>query len=125
MTTLDSKRILIADADSELRTMLGLILAEEGSQVSHASNGKEAVTLHRNAPFDLVITELGLEGYEAFMEIRRHPSLTKFITTSDTNRLPLELCRRMSEHLGAHCFLAKPFSSEQLLAAVQSALKAA
>jgi DNA-binding response OmpR family regulator len=112
----------MADADSELRTMLGLILTDEGYQVSHASNGREAMLLHRSAPFDLIITELGLEGYEALMELRRHPSSTKFIATSNTNRLPIELCHRMGEHLGAHCFLAKPFTPEQLLAAVQSAL---
>jgi FixJ family two-component response regulator len=28
----------------------------------------------------------------------------------------------MGEYLGAHCFLAKPFTSEQLVSAVQSAL---
>jgi DNA-binding response OmpR family regulator len=122
MTTADSKRILIADDDFELRTMLGLMLAGEGYQISHAASGKEAIALHRRAPFDLVITELGLDGFEALMELRRQPSPIKFIAISGTSWLPAELCHRMGEHLGAHCVLTKPFPPEQLLAAVKSAL---
>jgi|ERR1700722_5777164 len=123
MTTSDSKRILIADDDFELRTMLALMLTGEGYGVSHAATGMEAIALHRRAPFDLVITELGLDGFGALMEMRRHPSPTKFIATSKTSWLPAELCLRMGEQLGAHCVLAKPFPPEELLSAVRSALK--
>jgi DNA-binding response OmpR family regulator len=122
MTTSHSKHILLADDDLELRTMLGLILTSKGYQVSYAVSGNDAITQHRRAPFDLVITELGLNGFEALLEMHRHSSSTQFIATSNTSRLPIELCRRMGEYLGAHCFLAKPFTSEQLVSAVQSAL---
>ena len=122
MTNSNPKHILIADDDLELRTMLALILREEGYRVSHAVNGKEAIELHRRAPFDLVIAELGLNGFEALLEMRRNHSQVKFITTSNTTRVPVELCHRMGEYLRAHCFIAKPFSSDRLLAEVQSAL---
>jgi DNA-binding response OmpR family regulator len=121
MTNSNPKHILIADDDLELRTMLALVLREEGYRVSHAVNGKEAIELHRRTPFDLVITELGLNGFEALLEMRRHHSQIKFITTSNTTRVPVELCHRMGEYLGARCFIAKPFSSERVLAEVQSA----
>jgi CheY-like chemotaxis protein len=122
MITSNSKRILIADDDIELRTMLGLMLTGEGYEVSHAVTGREAIDLHRHKPFDLIITELGLDGFEALMELRRHPSPTKFIATSKTNWLPDELCLRIGEHLGAHCVLAKPFPPAHLLTAVRNAL---
>lgn len=122
MTIFHPKHILIADDDIELGTMLGLILTDEGYRVSHVTTGKEAIELHRHKPLDLVISELNLNGFESLMEMRRPPSLVKFIATSNTTRLPIELCHRMSEHLGAHCFMAKPISSERLVAAVQSAL---
>lgn len=98
------------------------MLTGEGYEVSHAVTGREAIALHHHKPFDLIITELGLDGFEALMELHRHSSSTKFIATSKTSSLPAELCQRMGEHLGAHCFMAKPFSSERLLAAVRSAL---
>jgi DNA-binding response OmpR family regulator len=122
MTITNPKHILIADDDLELRTMLALVLRDEGYRVSHAVNGKEAIELHRRTPLDLVIAELGLNGFEAFVEMRRHSSPVKFITTSNTSRLSFELCQRMGEYLGSHCFMAKPFSSERLLIAVKSAL---
>lgn len=125
MTTTHSKRILLADDDLELRTMLGLTLIDKGYHVSHAVSGNDAITQHHRAPFDLVITELGLNGFEALLQMHRHSSSTKFITTSNTSRLPIELCHRMGEYLGTHCFLAKPFTLEQLLAAVQGALQTA
>jgi two-component system response regulator MtrA len=122
MTTPDSKHILFADDDVKLRTMLGLMLAGEGYKVSHALTGKEAIALHRHEPFDLIITELGLEGFEALMKLRRRPSPAKFIATANSSRVPSELCLRIGEQLGAHCVLIKPFTPEQLLAAVRSAL---
>ena len=117
-----SKRILIADADHQTRTMLGLILAGEGYEVSHAVSGKEAVALHDRNPLDLIITELGEDGFQVLSQLRRHASPVKFIATFKTSRFPAKICRQMGEQLGAHCVLAKPFPPEQLLTAVRSAL---
>jgi two-component system response regulator MtrA len=122
MNVAHSKHILIASDDLELRSMAGLILTEQGHRVSHALTGKQAIELHRRTPIDLVITELGLKGFESLTEMCRQPSPVKFITTSHTNRLSAELCQNIGEHLGAHCFMAKPLSSERLLAAIKSAL---
>jgi len=117
-----SKRILVADDDLETRTMLGLMLAGEGYEVSHAAGGKEAIALHDREPLDLIITELGADGFQVLTELRRHPSPVKFIATFKTSRFPAKICRRLGEQLGAHCVLAKPFTPEQLLTAVRSAL---
>jgi DNA-binding response OmpR family regulator len=119
------RRILMLDDDNELRTMLGLILASEGYSVSHADNGSNAIMLHNQNPFDLIITELILEdkdGFQTLMELRRHSAPVKFIAMAKENWLSNKLCLRMAKHLGAHCVLAKPIPPEQLLAAVRSAL---
>ncbi len=122
MTDSDSKRILIADADHETRTMLGLMLAGEGYEVSHAVSGREAVALHDRDPHHLIITELEEDGFQVLSQLRRHPSPVKFIATFKKSRFPAKICRRMCEQLGAQCVLAKPVPPEQLLAAVRSAL---
>jgi DNA-binding response OmpR family regulator len=122
MNASDSKRILIADADHETRTMLGLMLSGEGYDVSHAVSGKEAIALHDRKPHHLIITELGEDGFQVLSQLRRHASPVKFIATFKTSRFPAKICRRMGELLGAHCVLAKPVPPEQLLAAVRSAL---
>lgn len=102
--------------------MLGLMLASEGYEVNHAISGKEAIALHGRKPLDLIITELGEDGFQILMELRRHPSPVKYIATFKTSRFPAKICRRMGEQLGAHCVLAKPIPPEQFLAAVRSAL---
>lgn len=122
MTTTGTKRILIADDDVKLRTMMGLMLTGEGYEVGHAISGREVVALHRQKPFDLVITELGLDSFGALIELRRPPAPPKFIAISETSWMSDEVCLQMGEHLGAHCVLAKPFNMGQLLQAVREAL---
>ncbi len=121
------RRILMVDDDHELRTLLGLVLTGEGYAVSHADNGSDAVSLHNQNPFDLIITELILEekdGFHTLMKLRRHPTPVKLIATAKEDWLSTSLCLRMAKHLGAHSVLTKPFGPEQLLAAVKNALSA-
>jgi DNA-binding response OmpR family regulator len=125
MITTELKRILIADDDLELRSMMGLILSDEGYHISQATTGMEAITMHRRNPFDLVIIELGLDGKDGFQtlaELRHSPSPAKFMAVAKSNWIPAEHSLRMAERLGAHGVLAKPFKSETLLAVVRKVL---
>ena len=107
MSASGSKRILIADADHETRATFGLMLAGEGYEVSHAASGREAIALHDRKPLDLIITELGVDGFRVLVELRRHASPVKFIATFKNSRFPAKICRRMGEQLGAHCVLGQ------------------
>lgn len=121
----DLKRILIADDDLELRSMMGLILSDEGYHVSQATTGMEAIAMHRRTPFDLVIIELGLDGKDGFQTLAelRHPSSpVKFMALAKSSWMPAEHSLSMAEKLGAHGVLAKPFKSEKLLAVVREVL---
>ncbi len=118
-------RILIVDDDVVLRTMLGLMLSGEGYDIGQAGNSEQAIALFRRRPFDLVITELNLEGKDGFQmiaELKREPFRAAFIALIRLGWMPADFCRRMADDLGAHSVLTKPFPSEQLLAAVRSAL---
>jgi len=106
--------------------MLGAMLAEEGYEISHASNGKDAVELHRENSFNLVVSELILQdkdGFETLAELRRQAGPTRFIATAKSSWLPAELFRQMARQLGAHSALSKPFKPQELIAAVRKALK--
>jgi DNA-binding response OmpR family regulator len=121
-----NRHILLVDDDDELRTMLGLLLTSEGYNVSHATNGQQAISLHRSRPCDLVVTELtvgGRDSFQTILELRRHPTPPKFIATARTGWMPPDFCLRMAEHLGAHSVLAKPYKPEQLIQAVRNALE--
>jgi DNA-binding response OmpR family regulator len=119
------QRILLIDDETELRMMLGVMLAEEGYEVSHAGNGKEAIRLHRENPFHLIVVELILKdknGFETLAELRRQRAPTKFIATAKSSWLPPELFLQMARQLGAHSALSKPFQSHELIAVVRKAL---
>ena len=121
-----NRNILIVDDNHELRTAMGLVLTGEGYAVSHATNGHEALSLYRSNPFDLVVTELTLGGrgsFQTILELRRQPVPAKLIATARTGRMSADFCLRMAEHLGAHRTLARPFTPEELLAAVRSAFE--
>jgi DNA-binding response OmpR family regulator len=119
------RRILMVDDDAELRTTLGWALADEGYEVGHASNGMEALALHRQKPFDVVVIEMVLpkkDGFETLVDLTAHASPPKLIATSGPSRFSSDLYLKMAGHLGAHHLLAKPFQPGQLLAAVWSVL---
>jgi len=120
-----TRRILLVDEDLELRTVLGLLLAGEGYDVCQADNGEQAIALFCRRPLDLVITELklgGRDGFEIIMEMRRELVCARFIAAARTGWLPVDVCSRVAEHLGAHSVLMKPFSPRQFLSAVRCAL---
>jgi CheY-like chemotaxis protein len=120
-----ARRVLIVDDDKELHTFTEQALVGAGFQVTRVHNGLEAIALHRRNPLDVVIIELllpGNDGFETLAELRRMASPPKFIATAKASWMPVQVYSRMAKQLGVHGTLAKPFSSEQLLAAVQAIL---
>lgn len=129
MTTFNPQtrpRILLVDDETELRMLTGMILSDEGYEVSHAANVDDAVRLHRENPFDLIIAELIMKdrnGFETLAELRRQPAPVRFIVTAKSSWLPSEHFLKMARQLGAHSALSKPFQHEEMIEAVQKALR--
>jgi len=122
---LPPKRILVLDDDPETQGMLGLLVGK-GYKLTRTASGAEAISLHRQNPFDLVIIELLLpdyDGFEAFSELRRAAVPPKFIAIAKAGWAAADICLKMAKQLGANETLAKPFDSEQLLKAVEKILK--
>jgi DNA-binding response OmpR family regulator len=118
-------RILLVDDDENFRKMLELILRHEQHAVTTAADGNEAMRLVQDNTFDLIITDLlmpGKEGIETIMELRRKFPALKFIAMSGGGFTDpagnLAVCLK----LGVAQTLTKPFSREELLAAVASVL---
>ena len=118
-------RILLIEDDDSVRTLLFLALVHVGHTVIEARNGREGLNLFRSAPFDLVITDIVMpekEGFEVLMKIRkRNPSL-KIIAISGGGLHNAAHYLHTAKLLGAAKVLAKPFSNEELMAAVNELL---
>lgn len=108
--------ILLIEDDDDLRTGLAGVLAGAGHDVVEASDGRAGIDALAHERPDLMITDLvmeGMEGIETIREVRRRRPGMPVVAISG-NEFYLENSRR----LGADMALLKPFTKEQLIAAV-------
>src|SRR5207248_11217958 len=54
--------ILIVDDDTDARTTLARVLEKEGYSVTGAASAEEALNRFDHSPFDLVLTDMRMEG---------------------------------------------------------------
>jgi DNA-binding response OmpR family regulator len=119
-------RILLIEDDNEVRTMLRLTLIHFGHTVIEARNGREGLELFKRANADLVITDIVMpekEGLEVLIELReKQIPPVKIIAISGGGRQKAGDYLRLAKLMGAARVLAKPFSNEVLLAAIDELL---
>ncbi len=118
-------RILVIDDEASIRTMLQQILERSGHEVAVAIQGEEGLTLCREHPVDLVITDIFMpekEGIETILELRQQSPQTKIIAISGGGRAGKLDFLETAKNLGAHQTLAKPFERQEILDAVNAAL---
>jgi CheY-like chemotaxis protein len=119
-------QILIIDDESDIRGLYRRILEQAGHQVEEAPNGNEGLRLCRQLKPDLIVTDIIMpekEGLETIMELRRDFPLVKVIAISGGGQtMAGSTCLHLAKRLGAAKTLAKPFSKQELLAAVREVL---
>ena len=117
--------ILVVDDDASFRGMLQSMLERQHHAVVVAQDGSEAMKRFREQPPDLVITDLIMpdkEGLETIREIRRGNADIRIIAMSGGGRVSPATYLSIALDMGADAVLAKPFSSQQLLDAIEAAL---
>jgi CheY-like chemotaxis protein len=119
-------RILVVDDDAALRRMLKLMLTRDGHDVVVASDGREALQVASETPFDLVITDLimpEVEGIHLIRELKRLVRRPRVIAMSGGGRGAKEDYLQMATFLGASATLEKPFTQQELSAVVARAMQ--
>jgi CheY-like chemotaxis protein len=119
------QRVLIIDDDEQLRALLHEILDRAGFEVLEAVNGVEGLNLYRACPVDLVITDLlmpEMEGVETIVQLRREFPDACIIAMSGGGRNLGSEYLPIAAQLGARATIAKPFSRQDVLHAVEKAL---
>ena len=80
--------VLVVDDDAANRVTLERILTRERYGVVHAENGREAMQLLRDAPVDLVLTDLkmpGMSGLDLLKAAKKvDPDLEVVVMTAST-----------------------------------------
>ena len=118
--------VLIVDDEAEIRESLESILREEGYLVTTAGTAGEALTLLRDAVYDVVLLDIWLpdrDGLDALTEIRQmspeHVPEVVIISGHGTIEAAVKATK-----LGAYDFLEKPLSLARTLIVLKNAMQA-
>jgi PAS domain S-box-containing protein len=119
--------ILVVDDEAPIRAVMTAVLEGHGYRVLVAREGAEALGLyakHRDE-VRLVITDLmmpGMDGAATIRALRQVSPDVRVLATSGMAGWPAQM--GLSQSAGAQGFLAKPYTSQELVAAVREALEA-
>jgi len=116
-------RILVMEDDESISTALEMILGEAGYDVAVAGTGEEALQRFEEQPFDLIIADLklpGIGGMEVIRQVKEKKPETEVIVITGVGTEPIA---EEAMTLGAHDFLPKPFTDDQIKTAIDEALR--
>jgi len=120
---MNSSSILVVDDDESLRRVIQVQLERVGYRVGTAPNGEKALSLLRQTPYDLAITDLrmpGLSGLDLLRRIRSdHPDvIVVMMTAFATIETAVEAMRA-----GAYDYVTKPVHPDELRIVIGRALE--
>ena len=101
-------RILIVDDDLALAEMLGIVLRNEGLEVTHVADGSSAVAAFRESRPDVVLLDVmlpGIDGLEVCRRIRAESGVPIVMLTAKTDTVDVVL----GLESGADDYVVKPF----------------
>ena len=107
-------RLLVVDDEENLRITTAAILEQEGYAVQTASSGNEAVALLDGSEFDLVLTDLhmdGGDGLSVLAEIRRRAPLTISVVLTGFASVESAIAALQQ---GAYDYLVKPCDIDEM-----------
>lgn len=119
------KTILVIEDDQNIRTNIMKLLKLKGFQVLGAENGEIGVQMATQHVPDLIISDIMMpkfDGYAVLTAIRQNPetaAIPLIFLTAKTERSDV----REGMTLGADDYLTKPFTSQELITAIESRLE--
>ena len=115
-------KILIADDEPNIVTLISRYAEREGYEVTGVSDGRQAIEACRNDSFDVVILDVMMpdtDGFTACKKIREF-SETPVIMLSARGT---EFDKLHGFEVGVDDYVTKPFSPMELMARIKVALK--
>jgi CheY-like chemotaxis protein/anti-sigma regulatory factor (Ser/Thr protein kinase) len=119
-----ARAVLIVEDEPDQNEMLAQLVTRRGFGVVQTYTGKEGVERARLQPPDLLLLDLMLpdiDGFEVCESLR---------SSRDTNLIPIVMATALAEprhrlrgyRVGANAYIVKPYTREQIYAAIDSAL---
>ena len=111
----DNSNVLVVDDEGAIRYSVSKTLQRVGYNVAEASSGEEALDMMRQASYDVVLTDIrmppGVDGVELVRRIKEMDADTIVILMTGYPSLSTAV---EALRLGAHDYLIKPSSSQDI-----------
>ena len=117
-------KILVIEDMYEIRMMMRSFLIRRGHKVIDAKDGVEALQLIKNDSIDIIVTDMlmpGKSGFDIIREVQKNEMDVPIIMVTGYND---PVSQNKALELGVTKILAKPFSADDLIDAVEDSLKA-
>jgi len=115
-------RILVVDDDGHIREVVRFALTRAGHQVHEAADGRAALDLFAQAPFEAVVLDIVMpeeDGLEVCRKLRARSTVPILFLSSRDD----ELDRVLGLEIGADDYLTKPFSPRELVLRIRAILR--
>ena len=115
-------KILIADDEAEIRSLLKLYLENDGYSVVEAEDGIKALEMVTSEKPDLCVLDImmpGMDGYQVLRKIREDNNVPVIILSAkdaDSEKI-------LGLNLGADDYIDKPFNALEAVARINSNIR--
>lgn len=115
--------ILVVDDEPNYLVVLSELLRDEGFEIFTAGSGKEGLDVLKEVDLDLVITDMqmpGMDGLQFLHEIKKKISEIPVIIITAYAEVDKAVAAMQA---GAFSYLAKPFSNDELIVNINTAIR--
>jgi DNA-binding response OmpR family regulator len=122
----ESKRIVVADDDRAVVSILKKVLTENGYELKTANDGGTALELIKDFKPHLVMLDVMMpviDGYHLCQAVAENPKFQPAPKMIIMTVRKDELDKRISEFAGADIFISKPFDIQEVLEIVKKLLE--
>lgn len=122
---MNKKKILAVDDEPNILMSIEFILEMEGYDVHIAHDGDEALEMAEHVRPDLILLDINMprkDGYEVCRILRERKDMddTRVIMLTAKGQA---LERKKGLEIGANDYVTKPFSADELLAAIRNCIE--
>lgn len=116
--------VLVVDDSAGLREIMSIGLRANGYEVGQAPDGRRALSMQREKPYEVVVTDLfmpEMDGIETIQTLRQEFPDIGIVAISGVPTKTGADFLEVAHELGADQVLRKPFTIPELIAAVEAA----
>ena len=120
-------RVIVIEDDEHFRSLTVRWLQSYGIEAEGAAHGARGLTLQRQRPADVIVTDIFMperEGMETINDLRKEFPEAKIIAMSGRDPIAKYDVLQSALQLGAARTFRKPFKFEELVAAVRELAEA-